>query len=149
MMARLASPGIRLPLVLLLAALPLAPVRGEASCAAPTVGASPNDRRAGDLVLVTGEDWGGSCADSQSCGACGKCTTEEDGGAPVREVTILLERAGTDGPPVELDTIDLDGRSSFAAEIRLPRRLRPGHYFVTALGDPAGERSRTPLRIVR
>lgn len=140
---------MRIPLVLALAALTLAPAPGEASCPAPSIRAMPNERRPGDLVLLTGEDWGGSCVDSESCGACGKCTSEEERSVPVREVTILLARAGSDEAEVELTTIELDQTGTFASEVRLPRGLRAGQYVMTAVGEPAGERARGTLRIVR
>lgn len=141
--------GVRRMVVLLCFAwIAVAPQPGRAACAAPTVGAMPNARRAGQLVLLTGEDWSNGCDDTGG-GDVGGCSRSRDAGdedgPAIDTVVIDISRRGMS--PIELATVDVRGSSSFAEEVRLPRDLEPGRYRIRAHGIPGGGRTWSPLVI--
>jgi hypothetical protein len=138
----------RLALLVGLAVVAIGPQASRASCAAPTVNAEPDARRAGQLVLITGESWTTGCDDvGGMCSGCGSC--EPPGVVEPEEMeSVTIELVGRGIEPVELETLGRDELGSFALELRLPRDLEPGRYRVVARAAPTGERSSARLAIV-
>lgn len=138
----------RLALLVCLGVVAVGPQAGNASCAAPSVRAAPSERRAGQLVLITGEAWTSGCDDVvTSCSGCGAC--EQPGAVEPEEmesITLELVRPGT--PPIELRTLGREQLGSFAEELRLPPDLEPGRYRVVARAAPTGDRAWARLLIV-
>lgn len=119
-----------------------------ASCAAPSVGTMPDERRAGQLVLLMVEGWTSACDDTGgTCAGCGDCSVDEPDVNEIERVVVELSRPGMD--PIRLVSFETAETTTYVEEIRLPRDLEPGRYRVRASGYPVGGHASSRLVIVR
>lgn len=138
----------RVVVLVCLAAVTVLPQPGRAACAAPSIRAMPAERRAGQLVLVTGEDWVSGCDDVVGDECTGGCAGCPDVVEPEKIEEVVVELRGEGAEPVRLYTADVSRFSSFAEEVRLPRDLEPGRYRIVAITEQDGYWARARLVIV-
>jgi hypothetical protein len=115
----------------------------SASCAAPTVKASPRSVSPGDPLAVSGEYWITTCNDTP--GGC-----EASSSDPYRDISITIRPADVAGREVTLGTVDaIDHEFTFRLETTVPD-LPPGKYVVEArAADPVGEAGQpAELRVI-
>jgi hypothetical protein len=128
--------------VALLAAFGVTASPSEAACAAPSTSIDAPRAQPGDVIEVSGADWGTECNDTGNCtsGCYGqeRCTGLEPS-PPAIDISIELVPAGrTPGQRVVLtDGVAADDALAFAVQVTLPDDLEPGRYRIVGVSATA------------
>ena len=113
-----------------------------AACAAPSTSIDVRRVEPGDVIEVSGSDWGTECNDTGSCtsGCYGeeRCTGLEPS-PPATDIAIELVPVGrTPGERVVLTNgVAADDALAFAIQVTLPDDLEPGRYRIVGVSATA------------
>ena len=128
--------------VALLAAFGVTASPSGAACAAPSTSIDVRRVEPGDIIEVSGSDWGTECNDTGSCTS--GCYGEErftglEPSPPATDIAIELVPEGrTPGERVVLtDGVAADDALAFAVQVTLPDDLEPGRYRIVGVGATA------------
>ena len=109
-------------------ALPLTPA--EASCAAPSLDATPSSAPPGSTVTIKGHSFASACNDVISCPNTGPCPSPTPA-PPSRGIGISFKQGGETWP---LTRVDAGEDYSFRVDVKVPDDAAPGPAKFVASG---------------